>query len=308
MEILFQWKLGRTIKTKLLFVDDDPFLLAGLRRLLFKFRESWDLDFCASGREALRLIADKDFQVIVSDIRMPEMDGAELMKEVADSHPGVVRIILSGQAETEKVPAIAKYVHRYFSKPCNSINLHRTISSILEQQREVGSKLIREQITGMSLIPIERQCHDLLKRELEADKFDVSKAVQIILSDVSLFTKTLQLVKSSLVGAIQAEVSFENACKLLGPELLGNILLDDRSDRWNSIDSTLNGAKIESDDQLDHAIGMRLRDHFLSSGLIDDDDMDIETNSWRWSSGSVSKYLRQLWGIESACAFEEYQQ
>ena len=310
MGILHRWKLGRTIKTKLLFVDDDPFLLAGLRRLLFKFRESWDLNFCASGQEALRFIAEEDFQVIVSDIRMPEMDGAELMKEVADSHPGVIRIILSGQAETEKIPAIARYVHRYFSKPCNSIELHRTISSILELQQQVGSKLIREQITGMSLLPIERQCHERLKRELEEDDFDVSKTVQIILSDVGLFTKALQLVKSSLVGALSGDVSFENACKILGPDFLGDTLIDASPDGRRLIDSKnpLTQERIEIDGQLDHAIGLRLTDHFLSSGLIDDNGMDAETCSWRWNPATVSKYLRELWGIGNSCIMEEHRQ
>ena len=103
-------------KTSIVFVDDDSSLLASLRRSLHRFRHDWQMEFCPSAKEALHHLEEKQVDVVVSDIRMPNMDGTELMQAVARNHQGVIRFILSGQAEKETILKLVDDVHQYFAK------------------------------------------------------------------------------------------------------------------------------------------------------------------------------------------------
>ena len=87
----------------LLFVDDETRVLQGLQRQLRNMRDEWDMNFLDGGRKALEFMATRRVDVLVSDMMMPEMDGAELLTEVSKRHPNTVRIILSGHAEREAV-------------------------------------------------------------------------------------------------------------------------------------------------------------------------------------------------------------
>jgi len=66
----------------ILFVDDEPVLLDGLRRSLRSMRNEWSITFAGSGEEALKVLEKAPFDVVVSDMRMPKMDGAQLLNEV----------------------------------------------------------------------------------------------------------------------------------------------------------------------------------------------------------------------------------
>ena len=84
-----------TRKPSVVFVDDDQRILDGLRRSLRTRRQEWDLHFCTSGRQALQQLADAPCDVVVSDMRMPGMDGAELLSHVSRVAPGALRVLLS---------------------------------------------------------------------------------------------------------------------------------------------------------------------------------------------------------------------
>ena len=72
-------------RRRILFVDDEPNVLAGLRRLFRPFRRSWEVRTATSGKEALDLMKSQHFDVVVSDMRMPRMNGAERMLDGQNS-------------------------------------------------------------------------------------------------------------------------------------------------------------------------------------------------------------------------------
>ena len=90
-------------KVRIIFVDDEPNILDGLRRMLRSMRSQWDMTFANSGQEALDTLAEKPFDVIVSDMRMPGIDGAQLLNEVKDLYPQMIRIALYGQTSNESI-------------------------------------------------------------------------------------------------------------------------------------------------------------------------------------------------------------
>jgi YesN/AraC family two-component response regulator len=91
---------------RILFVDDEPRVLQGIQRGLRGMRAEWETEFANSGAEALETMAQAPFDVVITDMRMPGMDGAQLLDLVKARFPRTVRIILSGQSDRETIFAI----------------------------------------------------------------------------------------------------------------------------------------------------------------------------------------------------------
>ena len=86
---------------RILFVDDEPNVLDGLRRMLYPLRKEWEMTFTSSGQDALRAMSESEFDLLVTDVRMPGMSGIELLSEVVARYPQVIRMVLSGTADQD---------------------------------------------------------------------------------------------------------------------------------------------------------------------------------------------------------------
>jgi len=118
---------------RLLFVDDEPNVLSALRRVFRQ--ENYELFTAQNGTEALQLFADKPFHVIISDHKMPGMDGAELLKRIKNLYPDTIRIMLTGHADTGAVMGAINdgAVYKFILKPWNDDDLRITVGLALEQ-------------------------------------------------------------------------------------------------------------------------------------------------------------------------------
>ena len=120
----------------ILLVDDEEMILNALRRVLASFE--WDVLTAESGAQALEIMARRPIALIISDQRMPEMNGLELLNVVKQEYPDTVRIILTGYAEMNVVVNAINQgeVYRFFTKPWNNVELLETIHEVLQTQRE----------------------------------------------------------------------------------------------------------------------------------------------------------------------------
>lgn len=102
---------------RILFVDDEPHLLAGLRRLTRASR-SWTTSFAAGAAEALEILQDTPVDVVVTDMRMPGMDGLDLMESLIEHHPALGRVVLTGHVEDSRIEQAMSLAHVWLNKPC----------------------------------------------------------------------------------------------------------------------------------------------------------------------------------------------
>ncbi len=114
-------------KKRILFVDDEPAVLAGLRCVFYRDRTRWDMSFANGSAEVLIALANERFDVIVADMRMPGMDGASLLERVKEDYPATIRIMLSGSADKDEVERATAAVDELLSKPCDTTTLRTTI-------------------------------------------------------------------------------------------------------------------------------------------------------------------------------------
>lgn len=119
-------------KPLVMFVDDDPMLLASTRRQLMMKMDNCELVFCNSGQEALDKAAEKPPTIIFSDVRMPEIDGPELLTRIAALYPDTVRYAWTGQTEESQQECVNAIAHKVFTKPCNTETICDTITESLQ--------------------------------------------------------------------------------------------------------------------------------------------------------------------------------
>ncbi|MCP5326198.1 MAG: response regulator [Oceanospirillaceae bacterium] len=143
----------------ILFVDDEPQMLSALKRV---FRgEQYSVDTANSGAEALELIKNTEYDVIISDMRMPEMDGAAFLAEAYKKQPNTKRILLTGYADHDStVRAINEgKVHQYLNKPWDNTALRELVDRSIEDKRnetsaegvsEAAAKQLKDQVALVS--------------------------------------------------------------------------------------------------------------------------------------------------------------
>ncbi len=142
------------MKKRILFVDDQPEILAGLRNLLRRHRNRWDPAFAQSGSEALARLAIEPFDVVVSDMRMPGMDGAAFLSQVCKICPDVVRMLLTGQTDIELASRAINegQIFRFLIKPCPPDQLLQAFAAALEQHRLITAEKVLLQKTLLGSI------------------------------------------------------------------------------------------------------------------------------------------------------------
>ncbi len=212
-------------RQQILFVDDEPMLLQGLQRLLRPFRTEWDTAFVESGRAALELLAERHFDVIVSDMRMPGMNGAELLQEVMRRYPAMVRIVLSGHADKELVSQCVGVAHQYISKPCDPEQLKTLIRNACLLSSKLVDDEVKRVIGAIDRLPSVPEVYLELKAALKEEEADPRKLGAILRKDIGMTAKILKLVNSSFFGLRRTISDPQDAVAYLGIDTVKTLVL-----------------------------------------------------------------------------------
>lgn len=132
-----------------LFVDDEPNILRAIKRALFTL--DINLLLAESGAKALELLSSQDVHVVISDMKMPQMSGAELLEQVALRYPDTFRVVLTGYADIEStIKAVNQgKIHRYLQKPWDNQELIRVIEEGLERVKLKAENLRLQHLTRL---------------------------------------------------------------------------------------------------------------------------------------------------------------
>ncbi len=212
------------MKKRVLFVDDETKVLQGLKRMLRTMRKEWEMDFATSGELALSKMEEQPFDVVVSDMRMPGMDGAELLTHVMNRFPNAVRIVLSGQADKEAMLRSIGPSHQYLSKPCDAEMLKQIVGRACGLRDILTSDRLSfiSQMEGLPSLP---EIYTELVEELKSDEPSIAFVTRLIEKDVGMTAKILQLVNSAYFGVRKHVSSTAMAIKLLGLENVRSLVL-----------------------------------------------------------------------------------
>jgi HD-like signal output (HDOD) protein len=210
---------------RIMFVDDEPNVLEGLRGLLRKQRKEWEMTFVGGGEEALREMLSAHYDVIVSDMRMPGMDGATLLRKVQTDYPHVVRIVLSGQTEQEVSRRMVHVAHQFMSKPCEGKDLQQCIERACKLQALLEHPALRQAVGQIGQLPVKPSIYSRLIQVLEDPSSSVADAAAVIEKDMGTSAKLLQVVNSAFFGLSRRVADIKTAVSYLGLEMVKMLAL-----------------------------------------------------------------------------------
>ena len=210
---------------QILFVDDEPMLLSGLKRSLHAMRQEWEMTFVSGGREALQAMAEHPYDIIVTDMQMPVMNGAQLLEEVKNKYPQCLRFVLSGQANRDAILKTVNPAHQFLSKPCDGAELKRRLTRALAIRNLLQNEELRELVSKLESLPTLPTLYADLIHELDKDEPSVARIGQLVSEDMALTAKILQLVNSAFFGLSGQVSSATNAVGLLGLDIIKALIL-----------------------------------------------------------------------------------
>jgi HD-like signal output (HDOD) protein len=208
---------------KVMFVDDEIMILKGLKRAFF--RNKWQILFADSGNKALKILEQESVDFIVSDMRMPGMNGVELFEKVATLYPQVVRIILSGHSDEEAAKKACFVAHQWFNKPCQPQVLEEMLEHIYKIKGSLPQENVQQLVGKIKTLPSPPKVYMQLSAAIKDKSMDIDSISKIIGDDPALVAKILQLTNTSFFSNGKQVESISEAITRLGVDLVCCIVI-----------------------------------------------------------------------------------
>lgn len=212
-------------KRKILFVDDDPLIIRGFRRFAEEYTDHWNIFFSTSGQDALTILGQYPMDVLITDMRMPLMDGNRLLELVSQNFPGVIRFVLSGNAEDSRLIEASSLAHQFIAKPCEMNLLMQTVEQACQVRSLLTDPQLINVVTSLKKLPSVPALYTQLMREMESDEPSPKVVGNIISQDTAMTAKILQLVNSAFFGLPSKISDPQKAVNILGIDTVKALVL-----------------------------------------------------------------------------------
>lgn len=210
---------------RVLFVDDEEDVLEGLENRLRRFRKRWKMSFSVGAHAALETLEADRHDVLVTDMKMPGMDGAELLKQVSERFPHMTRIVLSGQTDKEQVLQALPLAHDYLSKPCEVERLETAVQRGLNLQTVLGSAPVLAVISGIQRLPTVPRLFMALQALMDKESTSAADVADVVERDVSMTARILQVANSGFIGLGREVTAAREAVAYLGLNVVRSLVL-----------------------------------------------------------------------------------
>lgn len=212
-------------KKRIIFVDDEPAIIRSYERFFFDMDEEWDMDFVLSAADALSLMEKAPYDVLVTDIRMPGMDGFQLLEEVKQKYTATVRIVVSGQFDEKLLLNSVNLVNQYLFKPCDPEEVLKLIQKAISVDDTLNDERLHEIVSGMDSVPTLPSIYNEITALLRNQNSSLKAIGTVISKDIALTAKVLHLVNSSFFGLRRKITAPEEAVVYIGTETIKAMVL-----------------------------------------------------------------------------------
>jgi len=210
---------------RILFVDDEPMVLQGIERSLRSARKEWQMEFANGGPQALQMMEGSAFDVVITDMRMPGMDGAQLLELVKTRFPRTLRMVLSGQSDRETILRSVGPTHQYLSKPCDVEELRQKLTRAFALRDLLENPRLKEIVGRIDTVPSLPSLYVAITEALRDPDTSIKKVGDIVARDMGMSTKMLQLVNSAFFGLPCQVSSPHQAAALVGIDNIKALVL-----------------------------------------------------------------------------------
>jgi DNA-binding NtrC family response regulator len=208
-------------RKRILLVDDEPALLGALGGVLRRRRRDWDVDFAVGGRAALEHLARASYDVVVTDLRMPDIDGVQVLRAAGRLQPGAARIVFSGEIDlTEALTAVLN-AHRFVSKPCPAGELEAVIEECLAHSGQRGPRPWAGAVAASDLAAASNARHAFTP--VTARARTAAELAQLVQQDAALSARVLHIANSGFCRRPRPITSLTVAVQELGLDVVQDL-------------------------------------------------------------------------------------
>jgi putative nucleotidyltransferase with HDIG domain len=210
---------------RILFVDDEQKVLDSLRVSMDRPDLKWDPEFVTSGQLALEEMQRRHYDVIVTDMYMPEMDGRQLLEHVVARWPQTIRIVFADPADVEEAVRLIPVAHQYVGKPCPAPQLENVIARCLNLHLLLDQPKLRETVGRVRSLPTLPKVYAQLQRMVGSESVTVKEIAAVVEADAAVAARVLQLVNSAFFALAQRITNIQQAVSYLGFKAIRNVTL-----------------------------------------------------------------------------------
>ncbi len=201
---------------RIYFVEDDAILMSNMRRSLSVMRRHWDMRFFSTAEDAVLAMAERPFDVLVTDMSLPGMTGDELLALTQYQYPKVVRVLLASRDDVSQTVRGAGIAHRVVAKPCDPAELAIAVQRVFEVEQRLSDPDLQTMISEVSVLPTPTQSVTQLNDLMTRDEVTVAQVAEVVSSDVNMTAKLLQLVNSAYFSLDRQITEVREAISYLG--------------------------------------------------------------------------------------------
>lgn len=210
---------------RVLFVDSDP----TTREIYGQLQTYWGIaqqvHTAATAAEATRLLNHYKFDVIVTELVLPDLAGLDLLAQVMETHPEAARIIITGNSDKLKAAEALNVAHRFFSKPFSFEVLGSLLEHLSNRDYLLNNERIRCMIFKTGALPVLPSTWVELSRMLDSPDTHISDIAAVVEQDPGLTTRLLHTVNSAYFGIARKVVSCSEAIQIVGLELVRGLMM-----------------------------------------------------------------------------------
>ncbi len=296
---------------RILIVDDEQPILESLRIRLHRMQRKWEISFADSGERALEQLDQHRFDVLVTDMRMPGVDGPALLQACQERWPDVIRLVLSGYTDTALLNRALEFTHQYLEKPCEPTHLENVIERCLALHELLKRPALRVLAGRVRRLPALPQTFARLQPLLRSERTSARDISEVISADAAVTALVLQMVNSAFFRHARRITNVEQAVTYLGFSTTRNLVL-----AAEVFGQTCTGDSMHRLHRLqDHALrvaagaralaaGTAFADDAMLAGLLHDigywvifQECPDEAEAIGPSHGELGAYLLGLWGL-----------
>jgi putative nucleotidyltransferase with HDIG domain len=209
---------------RVLFTDDEPRILDGLRRMLRGQRREWEMVFALEGHAAVAELEGAEFDVVVTDMRMPGLDGVGVLTEVERLHPAAIRVVLSGHTDQADAARAVRVAHQFIAKPSSSDVVRGVIERACSARLDIPLG-VRQAVGRLGAVPVSREAYGALESALQSGDASPDAVAALVERDPGMAAKVLQTVNSSFFGISREVTDIASAVRLLGAGVIREMVL-----------------------------------------------------------------------------------
>ena len=207
-----------------LVVDDEQAVLEGLEHQLRPMRAQWRMRFALGGQAALDALAGQPFDVVISDMRMPAVDGLTVLERARALHPDAVRLILSGEVGTGSLDRLLTTAHQVLTKPCPPQRLRATIERTLAVRQAVSDPAVRALVSAVGELPPAPRLWVKVGGLIRRPRVGAAAIAEALAEDPVLTARLIRLAGSIGFGGVRVS-SVVDAVRVMGTDAIHALVL-----------------------------------------------------------------------------------